>query len=153
MGDNTSVRFAGKVDAWFYAVFAVANLILLASLLPALDPSKQGGAIALVVLLVCFLALDGLTVPMLVRNYVEFDGEGNLVIVFGLSKVVLPVGSITSVRETNNPLASLAASLDRIEIKAGYNEVMIAVKDKEAFYQELTTRNPNAILERKPTNV
>lgn len=150
MGDNIPVRFAGKVDAWFYAVFAAANLILLASLLPVLDASKQDGAIALLVLLVCFLALDGLTIPMLVRNYVEFDDEDNLVIVFGLSKVVFPVNRITSVRETNNPLASTAASLDRIEIKAGYEEVMIAVKDKEAFYQELTTRNPNATPERKP---
>lgn len=52
-------------------------------------------------------------------------------------------------KETRNVIASPAASLDQIWIKYGYDETKIAVKDKEAFLEELLSRNPDVQIERK----
>lgn len=52
-------------------------------------------------------------------------------------------------RETSNPLASLAASFDRIELRIGYEELMIAVKDKEEFFAEIERRCPQVEIVRR----
>ena len=87
--------------------------------------------------------------PTLLRNYVEFDGKGNLLIVFGFQKATYPVSKIRRLRETSNPLASLAASFDRIELRIGYEELMIAVKDKEEFFAEIERRCPQVEIVRR----
>lgn len=145
-----SMRFAGKVDGWYYVLALGVNVMLawpLASLFA--DPSKEGALAVAVVCALCLVLCDLLIVPTLLRNYVEFDGEGNLIVVFGFQKATYPVSKIRQARETRNPLASLAASFDRIELCIGYDELMIAVKDKERFYEELQRRCPDAVIERR----
>ena len=61
---------------------------------------------------------------------------------FGFQKATYPVSKIRRLRETSNPLASLAASFDRIELRIGYEELMIAVKDKEEFFAEIAAAVP-----------
>mgnify|MGYP002230245686 CR=1 FL=1 len=63
---------------------------------------------------------------------------------FGFQKATYPVSKIRRLRETSNPLASLAASFDRIELRIGYEELMIAVKDKEEFFAEIERRCPRS---------
>lgn len=143
------IRFAGKVDVLFYAIIVATHVLLLAPLVMVLvDPVKEGALVTAIVTVSCLALCDVLMIPMCMRNYVEFDGDSFL-IVFGLQKMSFPVKKIRSARETSNPLASLAASFDRIEIKAGYDETMIAVKDKEGFYEELQRRCPGVSIERK----
>lgn len=144
------MRFAGKVDGWYYALTAGVNVMLIWPLAAfCAGSSKEGALVAAIVGLACLVLCDLLIVPTLLRNYVEFDGEGNLIVVFGFQKATYPVSKIRQVRETRNPLASLAASLDRIELRIGYDELMIAVKDKERFYEELRRRCPDAVIERR----
>ena len=110
------MRFAGKVDGWYYALTVGVNVMLawpLASFFA--DPAKEGAFISAVVCLLCLVLCDIFITPTLLRNYVEFDGKGNLLIVFGFQKATYPVSKIRRLRETSNPLASLAASFDRIE--------------------------------------
>ena len=145
-----SMRFAGKVDGWYYALTVGVNVMLawpLASFLA--DPSKEGALAGVIVGLLCLVLCDLIIIPTLLRNYVEFDGEGNLLVVFGFQKAAYPVAKIRHARETRNPLASLAASLDRIDMLIGYDEFMIAVRDKDRFYAELARRCPEAKLERR----
>lgn len=147
------MRFAGKVDGWFYALTVGVNVMLAWPIVSFFgDPTKEGALVGLCMSVVIVVLCDLLIIPMLVRNYVEFDGEGNLLIVFGFQKATYPVAKIRRARETHNPLASLAASLDRIELRIGYDELMIAVKDKDRFYAELERRCPDAKLERKTRN-
>lgn len=147
-GKLPPVRFAGKVDAWFYLLVVIGNLVMLGSLAPAFDPSTDGGAIVLVVVLSCLVLLDGLTVPMLARNYVEFDDAGNLRVAFGWRTCCVPVEKVGELRETDSPLASTAASLDRVSIQFGVEETTIAVKDKDGFFRAVEQRCPNATVER-----
>lgn len=144
------MRFAGKVDGWYYALTVCVNVMLawpIASFFA--DPAKEGALIGLVVCSLCLVLCDVFIIPALLRNYVEFDGEGNLLIVFGFQKATYPVSKIRRLRETFNPLASLAASFDRIELRIGYEELMIAVEDKERFYAEVERRCPQAEIVRK----
>lgn len=145
-----SMRFAGKVDGWFYALAIGMNAMLAWRVATFLaDPSTEGALVDVAAALVCIAFCDLLIVPMLLRNYVEFDGEGDLIVVFGFQKATYPVSKIRQARETRNPLASLAASLDRIDLRIGYDELMIAVRDKERFYEELRRRCPDAVIERR----
>lgn len=138
------IRFRGKVAAWFYLVALGCNVLPLMSLLPFADPEKQGAEIAAIVILILIVACDALIIPMVVRNYVEFDTNDNLVVAFGVSTTRIPLKKISEVYKTGNVLASTAASLDRIFIKAHWDETMIAVKDEEAFFTELQKRCPEA---------
>ena len=144
------MRFAGKVDGWYYALTVGVNVMLawpLASFFA--DPAKAGAFISAVVCLLCLVLCDIFITPTLLRNYVEFDGKGNLLIVFGFQKATYPVSKIRRLRETSNPLASLAASFDRIELRIGYEELMIAVKDKEEFFAEIERRCPQVEIVRR----
>ena len=81
------MRFAGKVDGWYYALTVGVNVMLawpLASFFA--DPAKEGAFISAVVCLLCLVLCDIFITPTLLRNYVEFDGKGNLLIVFGFQK-------------------------------------------------------------------
>lgn len=54
------------------------------------------------------------------------------------------VDAIKEIKETNNPISSPAASLDRLVITYNkYDTVIISPKEKSAFINHLTHRNPN----------
>ena len=121
-----AVRFAGKVDVWFYLITIAANILLIVPAAMAFaDPAKEG-------------ALLGAAISL-----------GNFVVVFGWQAVRVPVEKVRALRETRSPLASTAASFNRIAIQLGLEETMIAVKDKEAFYRALEQRCPHATVERR----
>ena len=144
------MRFAGKVDGWYYALTVGVNVMLAWPLTSFFaDPAKEGAFISAVVCSLCLVLCDIFIIPTLLRNYVEFDGKGNLLIVFGFQKATYPVSKIRRLRETCNPLASLAPSFDRIELRIGYEELMIAVKDKEEFFAEIERRCPQVEIVRR----
>ena len=125
------MRFAGKVDGWYYALTVGVNVMLAWPLTSFFaDPAKEGAFISAVVCSLCLVLCDIFIIPTLLRNYVEFDGKGNLLIVFGFQKATYPVSKIRRLRETSNPLASLAASFDRIELRIGYEELMRVIGKK-----------------------
>lgn len=149
---TSEIKLKGKVDRWFYAMIVGCNIFFLylaiQSLLnnPDLHPTGLPGAL---VLIATALFVNLLCIPMIVKNYVVFK-DNTLFIKFAFFKTDIDYGKIKEAKETNNPLSSWAASLDRISIKHGYDEIMIAVKDKDRFFQEMSLRAPNAKLERKP---
>lgn len=97
-----SMRFAGKVDGWFYALAVGMNVALAWPVATFLaDPTKEGALAVAVVSLACLVLCDLLIVPTLLRNYVEFDAEGNLLVVFGFVQATYPVSKIRQARETH----------------------------------------------------
>ena len=69
---------------------------------------------------------------------------GNELIVksaFGM-KVIVPIDSITKIKETKNLISSPAASLDRIEISYGKKAVIISPQNKKEFISQLIALNP-----------
>ena len=89
------MRFAGKVDGWYYALTVGVNVMLAWPLTSFFaDPAKEGAFISAVVCSLCLVLCDIFIIPTLLRNYVEFDGKGNLLIVFGFQKATYPVSKI-----------------------------------------------------------
>jgi len=62
-----------------------------------------------------------------------------------VSSAPIDISSIRSIKETNNPIASPAASLDRLEVTHGKfaSKVLISPKDKAGFIDHILSINPN----------
>lgn len=70
-------------------------------------------------------------------------GENVLIVksAFGM-KTTVTINSIRKIKETNNPISSPAASLDRIEIFYEKQSVIISPKQKTEFINHLLSINP-----------
>ena len=108
------MKFKGKVSWWFYAIIigVAALLIPLIIFSACVEPN----AAALITTLAVFLAVEFFCLSIVFHNYVELQNE-ELIIVFGFIKKKIPYGDILSLSSTRDASSSLAASLDRIEIK------------------------------------
>lgn len=80
----------------------------------------------------------------------KIEGE-TLEIRFGfLYKSHVPIKEIKEIRETNNPLSSPAASLDRLDIRYGRSgSVLISPQRKEEFVNELLRIQPEIVVKWK----
>lgn len=66
------------------------------------------------------------------------------VVVFGFIKEKIPYNDIIAFSTTHDPSSSLADSLDRVEIRCKKkSNIMIAIKNKENFFNEIKKRNPH----------
>ena len=95
-----------------------------------------------VLILLFSLALcDIIFIPIVVRNYVVIEEE-NLKLFFGFGKDSMRIADIVEIKGTYCPVASSAASLERLFIRGKRHEMVVAVKDKAAFVTELKMKNP-----------
>ena len=133
------MKFRGKVSWWFYAtMIGVAALLIPLIVASAfVEPNRA----ALLMNLILLVSIECFSISIAVHNFVVLEKE-YLLIEFGLIWRRIPYEEITALAPTNNPLSSLAASLDRIEIKCrDHASTMIAVVDKERFLCEMKKRN------------
>lgn len=134
------MRYKGKIDLWFWIVMLAGEAIFLGALLD-LEGGSMIGIIALTVYNVTFL-------PFVFRNYVEITDD-KLILAFGFSKECILLSEIEEVYQTHNPIASSAASLDRIVIVGRKKRLMCAVKEKEKLFSYLSEKNPNITMNLK----
>ena len=89
------MRFAGKVDGWYYALTVGVNVMLAWPLTSFFaDPAKEGAFISAVVCSLCLVLCDIFIIPTLLRNYVEFDGKGQ-----PAHRVRLPEGDVSRLED------------------------------------------------------
>jgi len=134
------MKFKGKVAAWFYLLI----FFILVMQYPILfSIHKDGITVDSMISLVIIVLLIAIFISIIFINYVELYDE-YMLIVFSFIKKKIYYEDIISLTETNNPLSSLAASLDRIEIKCKKEtNVMISILDKKSFYKEIKLHNTN----------
>ena len=138
--EHKGMIFKGKVDWWFYGIMILIAVILVPIIVTAFMDGMTGAA---VVDLLVLAAVEGFCGLIVGRNYVRME-SGGLTIVFGLIQLPIRYSEVTAISETHNMLSSLAASIDRIEIRYGKNGcVMIAVVEKQAFIAEMKKRCSN----------
>ena len=133
------MRFKGKVSWWFYAIMigVAALMIPLIRISAVVDPNTA----ALIVTSVIFVAVELFSISVVAHNFVELQNEV-LLIVFGPIKTKIPYSDIAALLLTNNSSSSLAASLDRIEIKCKHgSNTMISIIEKERFFREIQKYN------------
>lgn len=67
-----------------------------------------------------------------------------------VTKITVDIPSIRKLEETNDPISSPAASLDRIRVTYGDRKtVLISPKDKDGFIHALTALNPAIEVKRR----
>lgn len=130
------MKFKGKVAVWFYLVMAFVAAVELPIMYASL---LEGDAVTFVIILAALVLVEGFMLSMVFRNYAVL-GESSLKIAFSFFTLNINYCDITDVHFTKNPLSSLAASIDRIHIGYKRTTVMIALKDKEKFLNEIKLR-------------
>lgn len=130
------IRFKGKIAVWFWVIIALCNIVCIYA---CIDKEANGEIVAGIIgLLICNIVF----LPMVIRNYVEVQ-EDKLIIAFGFSTETINISDITEMYESCNPLASTAASLDRVIIKAGSRMLMCSVNEKTELFENVKEKNPN----------
>lgn len=146
------MRFRGKIAPWWYAIvilIAASSIWLAAQSVTAIVTSNPETAILIISTLV-FIFFDVFMIDSCIRNYVDLS-ENSLRVRVSVFSETVPYSKITLIKETNSAWASLSTSLDRINIRYGlYTDVLIAVKDKETFLEEIHRMNLDIPIERKP---
>lgn len=127
------MKFKGKIDWWFWIVMLLGEALILSSIFV----SERVSIIGIITAIVYNL----LFLPFVFNNYVEVTDE-KVTVVFGFSKESIVTKEIQSVSYTHNPIASSAASLDRMVIAGRQRKIMCAVKEKERFVSYLKEKNP-----------
>lgn len=129
--------YASKIDVWLAVVLLGSAVGCLVAFLLVL----RTGNVA--VIAATFLALvlgAGLPVWLLAStNYTLNDTT--LRVKSGPFKWQIPIGQITGITPTSNPLSSPALSLDRLRIDYGRGRaIMISPRNPDQFIQDLETR-------------
>ena len=101
----------------------------------------KNDAIALVIGIV---TINIIFIPIIVRNYILLNSE-SITVFFGFGKESMKINEILEVYQTHNPIASSAASSDRIVIKSKRSEIMCSVVEKDKLFQELKKINQDII--------
>lgn len=141
--ERKDMKFKGKVSWWFYAIMISVAVILIPIIIMSLLDTD---IIVFLINFIVLLALELFCIAIVFHNYIELQNE-SLLIVFGLTKVKISYSDIIALTPTHNPLSSLAASFDRIEIQCRKKTcLMIAVIDKDTFLDEMKRRNPHIII-------
>ena len=131
------MKFKSKIDWWTH--FAFATLPLTTILFIVLSFIGKAGIISLITAIFCLL-LSIFILPIWVSTYYVL-GENELIVKSGFIKQRIVYSSIKNIKESKNPLASAALSLDRIEIIFGVGGVvLISPKNKQEFLQQLEQR-------------
>ena len=127
------MEFAAKVDIWFLLSFYVGALFMFAGAL------IRGGVSSCMRVLLLVLAILFVCVGVFVDNraYIVSGTELHEKDLFG-TRPFGDLNRVMSVRPSNNPRASKAASLDRLRVEGDDGSVVfIAVEDKPAFLRAL----------------
>ena len=135
-GYRDMMKFQGKIAIWFYAIAIIANIMFVKELLFTKDDT--------IALIIGIVTINIIFIPIIVRNYILLNNE-SITVFFGFGKDSMKINEILEVYQTHNPIASSAASLDRIVIKSKRSEIMCSVVEKDKLFLELKKINQDII--------
>ncbi len=135
-------RFASRVDGWYFLVMAG---VLAASAYAAVPAALAGHWWAFVLLVAPFGLM---TWNLLSTSYVV--GADTLSVRCMLCRKSIPLSSITRLRGSRDFRSSPALSLDRIEVLAGTDSVLVSPSDQQDFVEAIRSRQPSVVIEDLP---
>jgi len=130
------MKFKSKIDWWTH--IAMATLPLTTVFCIVLLFVTEEKIISAITAVFC-LGLCIFILPIWVNTYYVL-GESELIVKCGFIKTKIAYASIKSVTETRNPLASVALSIDRIDIIYKGGHVLISPKNKQEFLERLNQK-------------
>jgi hypothetical protein len=136
---QSSLRFASKVDSWYFVLMAV----VFASSAIVATPRAQAGkwwGFALLVLPFALVTWN------LLSTYYVIDNDTLLVRCMIFRKSV-PLSAVTKVRASRDFRSAPALSLDRLEVLAGTDSIFVSPRDRQEFIEALLARQPALVVE------
>lgn len=136
--------YQAKRDLWIMALFWICALFFTyVALTVHKEPVAYWMKIFATVYFIAMAALFWWLSVLPFRTYYVLNPD-ELLLQFGSKTHQVPLSEITEVYPTKNPLSAPAWSLDRIRIKYTSSRfgLLIAVEEKEAFFQELQSLIP-----------
>ncbi len=125
--------FKSKIGFIFF-IPLISGMLLIALLM--INDHKAWIGILILFLVALFLIINFNSIRYII------DGERLIVKGFPFYNRSIPISKITKIKETNNPLSSPAASMDRLEIRYNkYDSVILSPRDKKGFIDELLKIN------------
>lgn len=133
------MKYKGKVAIWYYCIIIIYNLVLFKITYDLLTTGS--GSAGIIINILVFILLNLICIPFAVKNYVILESDC-LIIQFGFTRTSISYKEMKEVKPSHNPIASSAASLDRIVIisKTGNAMAYIAVLEKSQFLNALRKR-------------
>lgn len=131
------MKFQGKIGLWWYIVLLAINTVFIKAMI---SPDKTGGRAGLTIVVLLCAVCDIFMFHITLKNYIILDKD-ELIIFFGPLKQKIQYKDIISLKPTHNPLSSMALSLDRIAIYWKRGGVLVAVKNKQAFMEQVSLKN------------
>ena len=125
------MRYKAKIDWWIGATLVSGILV------PGLAALVESTPWVCLVSASSAVAVFGFLCP----QWYETAPDA-LVIRAGLTTRRIPYSEITAARPSSDNRSSLAMSLDRVEIEYGSKQLLIAPRDRQAFFRDLETRAP-----------
>ena len=138
MTGSADRRFPSKVDAW------LVGLVVLFLVVPGGATAFSGAPAGVPLLIVGSIA--AFFVWLLMSTDYEVTPT-TLKIRSGPLRWAVPMGSISSIRPTRNPVSSPALSLDRLEVRYGSRFILISPRDKAAFVAAVRAVAPGVVFD------
>ena len=135
-------RFTSKVDGWYFLVMAG---VLAASAYAAVPAALAGRWWAFLILIAPFGLM---TWNLLSTSYVI--GAETLSVRCMLFRKSIPLSSISRLRGSRDFRSSPALSLDRIEVLADTDSVLVSPSDQQDFVDAIRARQPSVVIEDLP---
>ena len=135
-----------KIDAWLMVVLVMGFIIGVGGTIVGVVEGELPILLAAIILPI--FAAVFLRLPFTIRYEIDM---GDLKIRCGPCRWSIPVDSIREIRPSRNPLSAPAASMDRLRIdyviRGGHRYVLVSPKDKQAFFEDLATAEPDLRIE------
>lgn len=138
--------FPSKRDTWLVVVIWAS---VVAMGFGIIAPWAARGLSILPVLLTLLLVGGiALSLSVLYGTRYVIDGQ-RIAVSSGPFRWTIEIGTIESIRPTNDPTSSPACSLDRLQIAWGdaYDTIMVSPADKIAFLDAVAARDPALVRE------
>lgn len=131
------MRFKGKVAPYWYAIITIVNALAVV-VFAVYGLSKNS-----ILYMPLWIVINLYMIPVLFRNYVEFD-KNKVTVYFGLLTKTIPVKGIKSIKEVTGYQAAFAASSERLEIESAHiSTVLISIEEQKVLIRKLMKANRN----------
>ncbi|MCM2315134.1 MAG: PH domain-containing protein, partial [Thermoanaerobaculia bacterium] len=140
MANRETLTFPSKRDTWLVAVIWAAVVAMGFGI--AAPWTARGFSVLSVLLTLLLVGGIALMLSTLYGTRYVIDGQ-RIAISAGPLRWRIDIGTIASIRPTNDPTSAPACSLDRLEIAWGdaYDTIMVSPADKVAFLEAVAARD------------
>ena len=134
-------KFNGKNAWWLIIIVIIYNLL---PLMIFIGKPENFIGIWWIIIAVGYYAFNLIWLPLMIINRIELYDD-YFIFYYGFSKEKIFLRDLIKMEKTRNPIASLANSLDRINLVTKKKDFFVALKDNDDFIDCVKQRRSQII--------